>query len=206
MSYTDLVADKTTSGSIKSWLNYGKIDSEGVLEEAQAMIYQRLRVREMRASDSIPVAIGKIAVDLPDQFLDPISVRDITNNCRLHLREEEQLEDMRSWTDGVLDEGDPTYFGVYDEAFNFDVRAMSAFTIRTVFYQQPDPLSSSNGKNFLTMRYSHLLRMACLATGARFAKDDEVFAREQKLLFIEIADISVNDEMARSTYVPVEQM
>lgn len=205
MSYTTLVADKTVSGSIKSWMNYGKIDSEGVLEEAQTMIYQRLRTREMRASDTLPVAVGKASIDLPDGFLEAISVRDITNGCRLRFKEEEQLEAMRTWTNGVLDDGDPAYYGLFEEAFQFDCKTTTAFTIRTVFYKQPDLLANSNKTNFLTKRYAHLLRMACIATGARFNDDEDRFVREQKLMFLAIDDLAINDEMARNTEQPVEE-
>jgi hypothetical protein len=204
MSYTTLVADKNTAGSIKSWLNYGKIDSEGVLEDAQAMIYERLRVREMKARDTANIKVGASSCDLPDGFLDPIKLTDITNDVRLIFKESDELEDMMSFTDGVLDSGDPAYFDVAEEVFNFDCKTTTAWTLRSLFYKTPDPLSASAPKNFLTTRYPHLLRMACIATGARFADDEAVFGREQKLLWAEIAEIAAGDEMARSSDVPVE--
>lgn len=203
MTFTTLVADKSTSGSIKSWQNYSKLDSEGILEEAQAMIYGRLRVREMRTADQFTVRVGLSSIDVPDGFLDPILAWDITNDCEIVPKEESDLERMRSWTDGVLDTGDPAFYAVYDEAFQFDCKTTTLWKLRATFYKRPDYLATSNPTNWLTKRYPQLLRMACLATGARFAHDDEMFAREQQLLFREIDELSVGDEMARSTDVPV---
>lgn len=207
MTFTTLTGDKSVSGSIKSWQNYSKVDAEGVLEEAQAMIYARLRTREMKTSDLFPVRVGAGSLDLPDGYLEAIQLKNLTTGCRLAYRDEADVEDMRTYDDsGVLDTGDPSFYGEYDEAFQFECRTTTAWKMKALFYKQPDYLSSSNLKNFLTIRYPHMLRMACLATAARFAHDDDMFAREQKLLFNEIAEISAGDEMSRSTDVPVEDM
>ena len=45
MDYTTLIADKNTAGSIARWVNYGQLDVTQILEEAQLLIYQTLRVR-----------------------------------------------------------------------------------------------------------------------------------------------------------------
>ena len=204
MSFTSLTADKTTVGSIKSWQNYSKMDAEGILEEAQSMIYMRLRCREMKTSDQFAVKAGAASYDLPEGFLDPIMVKDITNDVEIDYKDELVLENMRVWSAGVMSSGDPAAYGVYDEAFNFDVKSTAAWTMRVMFYKTPDALSTGNSTNFLTKRYPHLVRMACLATGARFAHDNEIFVREQGLLFKEIDEMSVTDEFGRSTEVPVE--
>jgi hypothetical protein len=203
MSYTTLVAAKSEPGSIRSWMNYAKIDVEGVLEDAQAMIYNRLRVRDMKASDVLPVAVGAGSANLPDDFIEAILVRDITNNFDLDERDEKLLEGLRSYTNGVLDIGDPAYFADYDDALNFDCKTTTAWKMKLIYYQTPAPLSSSNPKNFLTRKYPQLLRMACLAVAARHNHDAEIFATEQKLLFIEIDELKVNNEMAGTSYEPV---
>lgn len=197
MTFTTLVGLKTVSGSIKSWMNYGKVDAEGVLLEAETMIYQRLRVREMRSSDTLTVGVGKASVDLPDGFLDPLKLRDITNDCRITLKSEDEIEDIRTWTDAVLDSGDPAYYAIYDEQIQFDCKTTTAWRARALFYKQPDPLSTSNETAWITTRYPHILRMACLATGARFANDDEVYAREQRLLEGKIEELNIQDEFSR---------
>lgn len=197
MNFTTLTGAKTVTGSIMSWQNYGRIDAEGVLLEAEAMIYQRLRVREMRSTDTLTIKVGASSVDLPDGFLDPLKLRDITNDMTLGLKSEDGLEDIRSWTDGVLDSGDPAFYAIYDEALQFDCRTSVQWRARALFYKRPDYLSESNETNFLCTRYPHILRMACLATAARFAHDDEMYNREQRLLETKIDDLNALDEMSR---------
>lgn len=197
MNFTTLTGEKSVSGSIKSWLNYGKIDSEGVLLESEAMIYSSLRVREMRSSETLTVKVGASGVDLPDGFLDPLSLRDITNDTDLEPYAEELLEQTRTWTDGVLDSGDPAFFAIFDEQFQFDCRTTTQWRARALFYKQPVSLSVENDTNFLTTRYPHILRMACLATGARFADDQARYEREQRLLEAKIDEINALDEQSR---------
>src|ERR1700756_3786825 len=72
MSYTSLVGDKNTAGSIARWVNYAKLDADQILQEAQSLIYSMLRVREMRAHFNFAVAVGGDRVALPSGFLDPI--------------------------------------------------------------------------------------------------------------------------------------
>jgi hypothetical protein len=72
MTYTSLVGDKNTAGSIARWVNYAKLDADQILQEAQSLIYSMLRVREMRAHFNFTVAIGGDRVALPTGFLDPI--------------------------------------------------------------------------------------------------------------------------------------
>src|SRR3989442_1526289 len=80
MTYTSLTGGKTVPGSIMSWVNYAKLDIEQVLEEAQAVIFQRLRVREMRNLDSsIPVAPGDYQKPLPARFLEARRLRSTGN-------------------------------------------------------------------------------------------------------------------------------
>jgi hypothetical protein len=197
MTFSILTGAKSVTGSIKSWQNYAQIDSEGVLTDAEAMIFQRLRVREMRASENLTVKVGASSVDLPDGFLDPLKLRDITNDCNLGMLSEEQLEDMRTWTDAVLDSGDPSVFGIYDEALQFDCKTTTQWRARLIFYRKPDALSTSNETNWMCTRYPHVLRMACLAVAARFAHDSEMHQREQSLLFAEIDNLNALDEQSR---------
>jgi hypothetical protein len=72
MSYTSLVGDKNTAGSIARWVNYSKLDADQILQEAQSLIYSMLRVREMRAHFNFTIQVGNAHIPLPDGFLDPI--------------------------------------------------------------------------------------------------------------------------------------
>lgn len=77
MSYTSLVAPKGTAGSINNWVGYNKLDTQTVLDEAQSVIFQSLRVREMRTQYVFGLAVGQSCVAMPLRFLDPIGrIRD----------------------------------------------------------------------------------------------------------------------------------
>ena len=197
MTFTVLTGLKTVTGSIKSWQNYAQVDAAGVLTDAEAWIYQKLRVREMRTSENLSVAAAKSYIDLPDGYLDPIKLRDITNDVNLIMVSEDQLEEYRTYTSGVLDSNDPAWWAVFDEAIQFDCKATTALTARMVFYKQLDALSTSNETNFLTQRYPHILRHACLAFAALFSKDSELFATEIRLAESLVMDANAQDELSR---------
>jgi hypothetical protein len=72
MSYTSLVGDKNTAGSIARWVNYSKLDADQILQEAQSLIYSMLRVREMLTYFNFNMPQGFSGVALPTGFLDPV--------------------------------------------------------------------------------------------------------------------------------------
>lgn len=76
MDFLELVGAKTKPGSILNFVNYKKVPVEVVLTEAEAFIYSRLRVREMKADASITLAEHAWTAALPTGYLDPIAMRD----------------------------------------------------------------------------------------------------------------------------------
>lgn len=72
MDYTTLIAAKGTAGSLANWVNYTKLDTATILDEAQALIYTQLRAREMRTQRIYDLASGAAHIALPSDFLDPI--------------------------------------------------------------------------------------------------------------------------------------
>lgn len=81
MTWTSLVAPKGSAGSIMNWVNYSKLDQETCVDEAQSLIFESLRVREMRTEWTFGMAIGQANQALPARFLDPIGrLFDLTNN------------------------------------------------------------------------------------------------------------------------------
>lgn len=171
MNYATLIADKNTAGSIKSWINHSLIDVVQIVEEAEALLAQTLRLREMRTATTLSLAAGASFVALPASFLDPLSLRDITNNVTLRLRGEAELEALRQYDDGALISGTPRNFAIYSEALQFEVQYDAATSLRLLYFAKWTPLASSN-TNFLTDRYPHLLRTACLAQAHTFRNND----------------------------------
>ena len=119
MSYTSLVAPKGTTGSLANWVNYSKLDTVTVLEEAQSLLFQLLRVREMRASWVFGLAAGTSEIALPSRFLDPIGkLRDLTNGGRLPHRPDTVVDDNRSYDTSLSDDfGTDPFTTINDSAF-----------------------------------------------------------------------------------------
>jgi hypothetical protein len=96
MTYTSLLADKGTPGSIMNWVGYSKIDVSTILDEAQSLIYAALRVREMKTTWVFGLTAGSSKITLPDRFLEPVgNLRDVTNNFRLKQKDQPVLEEAR---------------------------------------------------------------------------------------------------------------
>jgi hypothetical protein len=162
-SYTTLVAGKTTAGSIANWLNRGDLPVTTILEEAEAWIYQRLRVREMQQDDAFTFDGGNSSEALPDGFLDPISFKPYDwGGLPLPFVHEDTFRAGRD-TDGDLFEGTPSQWRILGETAEVDVICADDFGGRLLYYKQPAALSGSNETNFLTRRYPTLLRTVCEA-------------------------------------------
>lgn len=282
MSYTSLIADKNTSGSIKRWINWAVVDVEAVVEEAQALIYQIMRVREMRDETDLPMLEGDAEVALPSNFLDPIylyAVDALGNKFRVDHHTEEENSRRRvtqSISETVtitiaspavvslaahgLKEGDPVRFettgtlptgittgtiyyvisaglaadsfrisatrggtavntsvsqagvhtlkattlvedvpdswAIVGEKIKFSRKWAFPVTIKLIFFKKPDLLSESNTTNFLTNRYPHILRTACLAAAWDFKGDEAESERQKGKLGELILNAAGMDELA----------
>lgn len=195
MSYTTLTGAKTSEGSLKYWINYSKLDVGAALEDAQALIFQTLRVREMQAAATVSISSGSETAALPDRYLASLSMRDVTNNANLEHKEWTELENYRDFSSGDISTGKPCYFSVFNELFQFDTKADTAITARLMFYQSPELLSVSNPTNFLTTRYPHLLRAACLAAGYDQMRNTEAYTIAMQRMAAFIASINTQAEI-----------
>lgn len=98
ISYNTLVAPKGTTGSLLNWIGYSKVDVATVLDESQILIYQILRVREMRSEFTFGMAAGASSIALPARFLDPISsIYDITNSAEYDQRHQADVTRSRAY-------------------------------------------------------------------------------------------------------------
>lgn len=175
MNYLDLIGPKSVASSIQNFVNYRRVPVEVVLEEAEAFIYSRLRVREMKSSAVITLTAGASTAALPTGFLEPISMRDREGWDMIPDRyvEMPELQRHRVYTNDVLEAGTPMRVAVFDELFQFDCKAEVQRKYDLGFYKRPAALSASNTTNFLTTRYPHILRIGCLAGAASYMKDDD---------------------------------
>lgn len=72
MNYVSLIGDKSTAGSVMSWVNYSKLPSPTIVDEAQALLYSMLRTREMMVDLAFTMTAGTAHLALPTGFLDAI--------------------------------------------------------------------------------------------------------------------------------------
>lgn len=197
MNYTTLVGEKTEIGSIKSWINYDRIDPIEILTEAQAWIYQRLRVRQMQSSATVSIAEGASTASFPTGYLDPLHFGIPGFNHRLRLKDVEWFRTHLGFDeDAVLPEGLPTYWTDFDSLIQLNTVADQAYTAKMVFFKKPDALSSSNTTNWLTDRYPTLLRRACLMFAAEFRKEYDTYDRSEARALQSISEIKVESDNA----------
>jgi hypothetical protein len=217
MNYTDLIGPKTTPGSIANYANYGLAPATEVLLDAQALIYQRLRVREMRVGPyPISLVVGAITAPLPPGFLDPISVHD-SFFSPVRMKDPESLLRRRFVTPqtgdfafpdfnpldfsttAIWQQGVPRFASIFGEQLQFDVAANAPMIYWMIYYGAPPVLGTtapSTNTNFLTNRYPHILRAAVLAAAADFRKDDADYQRSMQRLTGLIQDAKTQDDLA----------
>lgn len=264
MDYNTLVAPKTTVGSIANFVNYSKVETNlpTILAEAQALLYQLLRVREMQTTLHFKMTVGLSSYALPTRFLDPIgSIISRSENLELKHKLESTVKAQRSFseTEGTLgtdplttvvdtslvtvaktahgftqdslfamaggsavggltlngayeivsiaantfvidaidvatssatgggaaitytcdtlEQGTPQIWGLWDNRIKFDQAFDDTRLLQLPYYQSLALLSSTNTTNFLTSRYPHLLRTACVAAASDFMKDDAEYQK-----------------------------
>ena len=184
MNYTTLIANKATSGSIRRFVNYSELDAEQIVLEAQALLYQTLRVREMRTEFSdLSLADGDYYKALPTDFLDPIALKDVTNNIDLRLVPEPDLIRSRVYETAVLIDGTPQRYAIFGEKLQFESKYEAAATLKLVGYKTPAVLATTtNETNFLTSRYPHLLRVACVTQAYDFMSNAAKYQSNLTLL------------------------
>jgi hypothetical protein len=195
---TTLTADKTTSGSIKNWVNRSDIPATDILTEAEAYIYQQLRAREMLSTTPLSIAAAASSVALPADFLDPIRFLPYEWGSPLPLTHEAVLYDTRD-SSGALFDGTPSQWAIFDGTMtvNSTIPTGETFSGILTYYAQPTALSGSNETNFLTTRYPTLLRRACLKHAYEHMKDWPSFERQEALTQAAVFEANQTNEMWR---------
>ena len=197
MTYGSLVGPKSADGSIKNWINYNLLPVEAILTDAQAMIYSLLRVREMRTSSVVTLAVGASSVPLPTGFLDPLAIIGKDGIGDAELVDEMELERLRLYgSDGTLQTGYVTSCAPR-ATLDFNAATDSARQFSILYYAQPAPLSLANQTNFLTMRYPHILRAMTSAVAADFRHDDANYTRFFQRATTFITAAAINDDLSR---------
>jgi hypothetical protein len=199
MNYTSLVADVTTAGSIKRLVNRTDIDSTGILTEAQAWLYSRMRVSEMRARATISVLTSQTSSAKPTGFRSPLVFRIPTLGIKLVNTPVENFEMLLCPDEnGLLPSGIPTRWCLIDDLIQYNTRSDRNFSATMTYYRALPALGPTNLTNFLTDRYPTLLRKVCLMFAYDEMKERTLMEGEEAAAYREIASANVeNDDNLR---------
>ena len=196
MDYTTLIASRETAGSIKFQINYDRIDSVAILDEAEKWIYQRLRTFDMMAIEPIAIAADAVSVTKPTGFLDPIHFGIPGHVNRFKYWDLERFQASLAWDDtATLPVAPPTVYTRSGDSLLFNAKADQAYTGKIAFFKSPTPLSGSNETNWLTDRYPSLLRRVTLMFAAEARKEYEMFDRTELRALKDIAEIKVESDL-----------
>jgi hypothetical protein len=177
IDFDTLTGSKDTTGSIKNRANHADLPVEDILTEAQAWIYERVRVREMRTTARIALAEDDDSIDISAyRFLGPVLMRLDGYDNEIDYVHENLLRRLRD-SDGDLYPGRPTEYTVNGELVEFNVKADAAYEGDFTFYQRPEALATgANNTNWLTTRFPTLLVSACMAFAWRHRNRADMFA------------------------------
>lgn len=202
INWSTLTGSKATAGSIANWINRSDLPTENILLEAEALIYERLRVREMEHLTTFVFDEDADTEPLPANFLDPIEYRPYSWGGPLPYVHPSGLEAHRD-ADGVLSTGTPSRWSIIGETAYVDVLCSTFFSGKLIYYKRPDALSSSNQTNFLTVRYPTLLRYAALSRAYEHVKDLGAANGYAQMTEVKIQEANASNEMVRrSQFVP----
>lgn len=161
MTWTILTGAKSVDGSIRNWAQHTSVPADQILAEAQAYIYERIRLTEMRFTARVVLAIGDDSVALPTGFLEAVHLQ-FDGDGILPFIHENGLRRERD-TAGDLYPGYPSRWSIIDNEIQFDVELDQALEGDFVYYAPLAALATGNQTNVLTDRFPTLLRRACMA-------------------------------------------
>ena len=180
--YSDLVAAKTTDGSIKQWVNHSEIPATTILTEAQSFIYRRLRAREMLTTSTGTLSTGASTITLSTGYLQAEHFMFVgsTDNTVAGYTPSRALSDevfARYSYDstGARTPGSPQKWSTDATNLFFDVPSDKERPYQFHYYKRPAALSTSSGSttNFLTQEYPSLLRATCMFKAYEYLKNTQ---------------------------------
>lgn len=200
-SYTDLVAVKTTAGSIKDFVNSNAIPSTTILTEAEAWIYKRLRAREMIAEATGNLTATSDTLTLPTGYRQP-KLFMFTGTTKKIVPFKPLDEVIASWGydgSGARTTGQPDIFSTDATNVRFDKKADATYTYFFLHYRALAALSGANLTNALTEVYPSLLRATCMMFAFGYLKDNTNHVKMLKIAEAEIAEANRESDLELST-------
>ena len=174
-TFTVLTGSRTTAGSIKEWVNHGSIPSETILTDAQAWIYQRLRVRQMLTSTTGTLTESQGSIALPSGYRGPYQFQFTGTN--LSWPDPKRWEWVRKNItydgDGSRTLGKAQFWATEAANIQFEVLADQAYPWDFAYHRSLAALSTDTETNFLTEEYPRLLRAVCMGFASEWTKKSD---------------------------------
>jgi hypothetical protein len=196
VNWSTLTGSKDTEGSLANWVNRSDLPATNILLEAEAWIYQHLRVREMMTRTTLTVAEAAQSVALPDDFLDPITWTIHGDSYPLDYMSEDKLQESRD-PDGVLVTGAPNQWAIIGSTIYVNCLCSQEQSGIFLYYARPEALSASNETNFLTIKYPTLLRHACMAAAYEHMKDTGRAEQWMQTATLKLAEAKATADLVR---------
>ena len=200
MDFTTLVSSRDTDGSIRNYVNYARLPSAQILTSAEAWIYQRLRTREMKATDTGTISSGS-TIAVPARLRQPIHFMFTgVNHAEVTLKTEDVVREAFTYDgDGNRVTGKPQMYAIDGTNLFFEVSVDQAYTYDFMYYQALAALSSTNTTNFLTDRYPTLLQAACMFKAYEFTRNGPGRSYWLQIARDEIREANVDSDLEIST-------
>jgi hypothetical protein len=178
ISYSELVATKSTLNSIKGWINWDLAPATDILSDSEAFIYSSLRIREMKRIATGSILAGSTFLAMPPDFIAPRSFKRIGDSAgKIDILDDKMFEDTLPLDqNGAYPKATPTKCTIYDDPpfAYFDAEADKDYPYRLVYWRRPEALAMTNETNFLCARYPMLLRSTCLGYANLYMKQPDV--------------------------------
>jgi hypothetical protein len=202
MNYTELIGPKNNAKSIRGWINHAVIPSEQIVSFAEAWVYRKLRVRELRKLTTGAIQPAAIDMPLPPRYSGSLRLTlwfQHYGKCTLKFLPWHDFEDCLSFdAAGELYASAPSQYTASENTVYFDMKLPEAATYRFWHTQALPPLSSDNPENILTQRFPDLLQQACLMHAYQYWKRWDEAARAEQIATKAIAEINIraDEEMS----------
>ena len=194
MDYASLIGDKTVAGSLAARINYALIPAPELVKNAQDEIFARLRVREMRKSLTVTLAVGASTFSLPPDCLDIVALFGPSGTPIKRISDDRLLSRRTFDATGALIQGMPRFYGIWDNALQFDIAANPPLTLSGLYYAFTYLSAPTNAlpamatalaapavpginTSFLTSRYSNLLWAVLLKIAYGYRKEWDAATR-----------------------------
>ena len=202
-TFTIMTGTKGVEGAIKTDVNHSLVASAIMLTQAQAWIYQRLRVRKMKTVATGTMTASQGVITLPTRYKQGIDFKITPTGAtlaasNLKRKDLEWVEDR--WTydgTGVRTNGRPRFWATSETDIVFEQLTDQAYEYRFRHFQSLPALSTDTETNFLTEDHPGLLHAANMFRSFAFLRNIPQRDYWHQVALAEINDANVADDLER---------